>query len=149
MDFIHNYWLYLVVWNLQNLSYLKPGQNQLINFALCLLEVARFNHSCSSNSNAIWNEENKNKIIQAASEIKAGEEITINYDWQELIMKNLKSRQAYTISNWGFKCCCQLCQVWFIFILYIKHILISCKFNETVTILISKFQPFFCKYLLF
>ena len=83
----------------------------MLTFAICLLEVARFNHSCSSNSNAIWNEEDKYKIIEAASEIKAGEEITINYDWQELIMKNLKSRQAYTISNWGFKCCCQLCQV--------------------------------------
>ena len=25
-------------------------------------------------------------------------------------MKNLKARQEFLLSNWGFKCCCDICQ---------------------------------------
>ena len=34
-----------------------------------------------------WNEETETKAIKSISNINIGEEITVNYDWQELNMK--------------------------------------------------------------
>merc|ERR1712050_643801 len=47
------------------------------------IHFARFNHSCCSNAEAMWNEnedENANEI-RAVSKIKTGEEITLTYNW--------------------------------------------------------------------
>ena len=76
-----------------------------------LTEISRFNHSCSSNANVTWNEDEKAKVVQSVSDIKIGDEITVNYDWQETSMKKLETRQDYLSKNWGFKCWCDLCQV--------------------------------------
>ena len=81
-----------------------------------------------------WNEETETKAIKSISNINIGEEITVNYDWQELNMKvcgilpmylqicstitkstfllqNLNDRQSYLSKNWGFTCHCELCKV--------------------------------------
>ena len=76
-----------------------------------LTEISRFNHSCSSNANVTWNEGEKAKVVQSVSNIKIGDEITVNYDWQETSMTKFETRQDYLSKNWGFKCCCDLCQV--------------------------------------
>lgn len=69
----------------------------------------RFNHSCRSNAESGVNDEREIREIKAVSKIKAGEEITINYDDMELSMKSFKSRQDYLFLNWGFHCQCDMC----------------------------------------
>ena len=100
--------------------------------AFFFTETSRFNHSCSPNAMVAWNEETETKAIKSISNINIGEEITVNYDWQELNMKvygilpicksvlklqksnylqNFSARQSYLSKNWGFECQCELCKV--------------------------------------
>ena len=74
------------------------------------LNFARFNHSCCSNAEAMWNEEENSSEIRAVSKIKMGEEVTLTYNWKQLAMKDVKTRQDNLWYNWGFKCCCDVCQ---------------------------------------
>ena len=74
------------------------------------IQTARFNHSCCSNAEAIWDDEDKTRNTRAVSKITAGEEININYHWEGLSMKNLKTRQSLLLGKWGFKCCCDICK---------------------------------------
>lgn len=74
------------------------------------INFARFNHSCCSNAEAMWNEEENASEIRSVSKIKAGEEITLTYNWKQLAMKNWKTRQDNLWYNWGFKCCCDVCK---------------------------------------
>ena len=74
------------------------------------LNFARFNHSCCSNAEAMWNEEENSSEIRAVSKIKMGEEVTLTYNWKQLAMKDVKTRQDNLWYNWGFKCCCDTCQ---------------------------------------
>ena len=50
------------------------------------IQTARFNHSCCSNAEAIWDDEDKTRNTRAVSKITAGEEININYHWEGLSM---------------------------------------------------------------
>jgi len=74
------------------------------------IRTARFNHSCCSNAEAIWNEEENVREIRAITRIYPGDEISINYGWKQISMKNLKMRQNFLLANWGFQCSCRLCQ---------------------------------------
>ena len=74
------------------------------------IQTARFNHSCCSNAEAIWDDEDKTRNTRAVSKITAGEEININYHWEGLSMRNLKTRQSLLHGKWGFKCCCDICK---------------------------------------
>ena len=74
------------------------------------LNFARFNHSCCSNAEAMWNEDENSSEIRAVSKIKMGEEVTLTYNWKQLAMKDVKTRQDNLWYNWGFKCCCDVCQ---------------------------------------
>ena len=74
------------------------------------LNFARFNHSCCSNAEAMWNEEENSSEIRAVSKMKMGEEVTLTYNWKQLAMKDVKTRQDNLWYNWGFKCCCDVCQ---------------------------------------
>ena len=74
------------------------------------IQFARFNHSCCSNAEAMWNEEDETSEIRSVSKIKTGEEITLSYNWKQLSMKDLKTRQNSLLFNWGFKCCCDICK---------------------------------------
>ena len=62
------------------------------------IQASRFNHSCSSNAEAFWNDENETREIRAVSKIKVGEEITVNYTWKQLSMKNFQLRHSITKS---------------------------------------------------
>ena len=57
----------------------------------------------------MWNDEEEMSEIRAVSKIKAGTEICLNYNWKQLSMKDLKTRQDSLLYNWGFKCCCDIC----------------------------------------
>ena len=74
------------------------------------IQTARFNHSCCSNAEAIWDGTDETRNTRAVSKISAGEEITINYHWEGLSMKNAKTRQDLLFTKWGFKCCCDICK---------------------------------------
>ena len=46
-----------------------------------------------------WNEETETKTIKSISKISVGEEITVNYDWQELNMKVVFCLSANLLYN--------------------------------------------------
>ena len=58
------------------------------------IQASRFNHSCSANAEATFDDKNEIREIRAVSNIKAGEEICINYEWIELSMKNFQKRHS-------------------------------------------------------
>lgn len=74
------------------------------------INFARFNHSCCSNAEQMVNEDENANEIRAVSKIKAGEEITLTYNWKQLAMKDWKTRQDNLWYNWGFRCCCDVCK---------------------------------------
>ena len=71
------------------------------------IKSARFNHSCSPNSEVSEYSHSGEQQIRATSKIKKGEEICINYI---LVMKNKKERQDHLKEFWGFICSCERCQ---------------------------------------
>ena len=73
------------------------------------IKSSRFNHSCSSNAEQMWNTSEEFREIRSVSKIKAGDEITINYGLRHTSMKKIKIRQTF-LSNWGFLCECDLCK---------------------------------------
>ena len=73
------------------------------------IQASRFNHSCVSNAEEIWNEKDCAREIRAVTDIKIGNEITINYAYPTISMKNFKTRQNYLLSAWNFQCNCELC----------------------------------------
>jgi len=74
------------------------------------IQAARFNHSCTSNAEGNWNEDESTREIRAVKKIKKGEEITICYLSQDAYMKNYKVRQEIIKESWDFDCSCELCQ---------------------------------------
>ena len=71
------------------------------------IKLARFNHSCCSNANLYVVDEEGPNEIRIVSNIPEGSEICLNYYGK---MRNLKTRQKFLSSNFGFKCNCELCQ---------------------------------------
>ena len=114
---------YLKQWIVTNQEFLKssklPDEKVLEIFGIYStnaflkgvgIQTSRFNHSCCSNAETIWDEDDQLRNTRAVSKINAGEEITINYHWEGLSMKDLDTRQELLLSKWGFKCCCQVCK---------------------------------------
>ena len=59
------------------------------------IHISRFNHSCAPNAENVWRSgENDACEIRAVSKIKPGDEITVNYNPVEIVLKNLKIRQG-------------------------------------------------------
>ena len=73
------------------------------------IQTSRFNHSCAANAEFQFNAKFEKFEIRAISKIKAGEEITINYNPLEISMKNFKTRQDFLLDGWDFHCKCNLC----------------------------------------
>ena len=48
---------------------------------------------------------------RTVKDIKEGEEITINYRADMLVMKNWITRQTYILENFRFTCLCDFCEV--------------------------------------
>merc|ERR1712156_423236 len=75
------------------------------------IHISRFNHSCAPNAENVWRSgENDACEIRAVSKIKPGDEITVNYNPVEIVLKNLKIRQELLLDSWGFGCDCTLCK---------------------------------------
>ena len=70
------------------------------------IKASRFNHSCCSNANAYWNEDEGVRLIRTVKDVKIDEEITIEYYNG---MGNLKAKENFLSLNYGFKCKCELC----------------------------------------
>lgn len=68
-------------------------------------KMARINHSCRPNSGNYWSEESGVRVIYAAQNIAAGEEITVSYI---PLLKSTKNRQA-RLAQYGFTCDCSAC----------------------------------------
>ncbi|KAJ0107043.1 SET domain-containing protein 5 [Diaporthe amygdali] len=78
-----------------------PGSSTSGVYAsICLI-----NHSCLPNSHHNWNDNEKHETIHAIRPIKAGEEITIQYDHGG----PSKVRRAFLRKNYGFECDCKTC----------------------------------------
>ena len=59
-----------------------------------LLKSSRFNHSCASNAELVWRKEEKEgSEIRAVSKIKAGDEVTINFDILNIGLRRISERQ--------------------------------------------------------
>ena len=60
-----------------------------------LLKSSRFNHSCASNAELVWRKEEKEgSEIRAVSKIKAGDEVTINFDILNIGLRRISERQG-------------------------------------------------------
>ena len=67
--------------------------------------ICRINHSCLSNSHNSWNAQLGAETIHATRDIRAGEEITIDYSGGDEFSKRwAKLRKAF-----GFECDCVVC----------------------------------------
>ena len=76
-----------------------------------LLKSSRFNHSCASNAELVWRKEEKEgSEIRAVSKIKAGDEVTINFDILNIGLRRISERQEILMDRWGFDCHCSLCE---------------------------------------
>ena len=73
------------------------------------IQASRFNHSCAANAEFHFKGRSEKFEIRAVSKIKAGEEITINYNPPEISMKRCKTRQELLFNGWEFDCICNLC----------------------------------------
>ena len=73
------------------------------------IKNSMINHSCCANAFSF--KRNGSMEVRATHKIKEGQEITTNYDQHEqCVMKNRKRRQEVIRAEYGFTCCCELCQ---------------------------------------
>jgi len=74
------------------------------------IKASRLNHSCNANTSFVVLD-NVPDQIRAISNIKQGEEITINYlSASDFSMMNREFRQASLLKAWHFICSCDLCE---------------------------------------
>jgi len=72
------------------------------------IKKSRFNHSCSPNTVADWNEETNIHEVKALVKIKQGEEITIPY----LMMVKPRAWRRFALKEWYcFDCRCHACEI--------------------------------------
>ena len=73
------------------------------------IKTSRFNHSCQPNADSIHMLNNQYQV-RAIGNIKAGEEINIDYNEDKFSgFRNRKHRQMSLWSKWFFECSCDLC----------------------------------------
>ena len=70
--------------------------NQTALFLLFLIEASRFNHSCVPNAEFDWNENISASVIRTVSEIKAGEEITVNYRPEAVLTSKITKKEDFS-----------------------------------------------------
>ena len=72
-------------------------------------QFSRINHSCSSNVTQDWREEYPLQIeVRAATTIKKGEELTLNYLG---LLRTYKERKQQLKRKWFFHCSCKVCSI--------------------------------------
>ncbi|KAJ3717822.1 hypothetical protein C8R42DRAFT_153338 [Lentinula raphanica] len=75
-----------------------------------LLEVSRFNHSCSPNARYTYHEPSKKERIIALTDIAEGEEISISYlQSRDVYARPCSERQQVLSSRYRFCCQCTAC----------------------------------------
>jgi len=99
----------------KSLEVMQIYRSNALDFGLGI-KTSRFNHSCCANAQWIEIDMGDQELlgpvieITAVRKIKAGEEITINYNRGYLAMQNQKVRQEYLLSCLGFNCYCNICK---------------------------------------
>ena len=78
------------------------------------LKASRFKHSCSPNTITYLDEKTGDLIMKATSKIATGEEITACKDYNDLEMKDFKTRRRFLLEKYGFNCQCNLCAMEFL-----------------------------------
>lgn len=73
------------------------------------LAFSRMNHSCVPNAFSNWNSQIGQQTVQAARDIKAGEQIFFSYLGREGTFKSQKERASMIEKFWGFDCGCSDC----------------------------------------
>ena len=73
------------------------------------LEASRFNHSCVPSAYFAWNERLKLLTVHAIIDIPKGEQIFINYLYEDFL-ENKTQRQEALATKYGFTCQCQACR---------------------------------------
>uniref|UniRef100_A0A0G4HKK8 SET domain-containing protein n=1 Tax=Chromera velia CCMP2878 TaxID=1169474 RepID=A0A0G4HKK8_9ALVE len=68
---------------------------------------SKLNHSCRANCCTVWNELSNRLEVYALKRVEQGEELTIEYTGP---FETFKSRQTTLMTNWGFRCECELCK---------------------------------------
>lgn len=74
-------------------------------FPIC----SRFNHSCVGNAAYSWCGRLGVERVYTNSDIKEGEEITVEYLSDEAWAKPRADRQRHLLREFGFECCCTVC----------------------------------------
>ncbi|KAJ3828321.1 hypothetical protein F5880DRAFT_1531298 [Lentinula raphanica] len=75
-----------------------------------LLEVSRFNHSCSPNARYTYHEPSKKERVVALTDIAEGEEISISYlQSRDVYARPRSERQQVLSSRYRFCCQCPAC----------------------------------------
>ena len=69
--------------------------------------ASRFNHSCLPNAYFAWNPERNRQTVNAAVDISAGDEIFINYLYEESFEPSDERRNAF--NQYEFVCTCPAC----------------------------------------
>lgn len=73
------------------------------------LHFSRMNHSCLPNAFSNWNPAIGQQTVQAARDIKAGEQIFFSYLGREGTFKSRQDRASMIEKFWGFECGCHDC----------------------------------------
>jgi hypothetical protein len=73
-----------------------------VYFTICLI-----NHSCDKNSHHSWQSARNRGTIHALRDIRAGEEITISYDDEDVS----SVRRPFLKESFGFDCGCDVCSL--------------------------------------
>eukprot|EP00434_Breviolum_minutum_P010132 symbB.v1.2.008941.t1/scaffold563.1/size187063/18 len=75
--------------------------------SLCLI-ASRFNHSCNSNCEQHWDKELGKMTVYTCTGINAGEELCVRY----IDIRGAYSYRQYMLQEkFGFRCCCEVCQL--------------------------------------
>ena len=78
------------------------------------LKASRFKHACSPNTITYLDEKTGDLIMKATSKIATGEEITACKVYNDLEMKDFKTRRRFLLEKYGFNCQCNLCAMEFL-----------------------------------
>ena len=93
--------------------YLSNRWNPNLSESGLRLKTARFRHSCKANAKTIVSLADDLGQVRAISNIKAGQEILVNYiseNDQFIGFRNRKHRQKILFDGWFFVCSCDLCE---------------------------------------
>ena len=82
--------------------------NTLSCKSLCLM-LSRINHSCSPNSEILWDHIKREHVLHSIKHIPSGTEICISYRIH-LQQHNIRERLKEIRKTFGFRCACEHCK---------------------------------------